>query len=1205
MYTMILAGTGSRPINDLVESIGQFDFKNGYFYVDDKTSSRANKGRLIALPDRLINFVNSNYLLHLRIISQIIEIEKSPLASEINRLSQGLHSDKMPFLFLLKQSNTLDWESVSSSKINNFDLFDWPLPANLFRHRLAKLLPAEGIHQEIVDGFLGHIESGLESYGDLSTRSFLVDTKTLRPILNKLFDNLDFVIPKHQPYLKLKDSVITSSSLNESLFGSAIRAKERKARITNAIKSAKWEIEKVLGSNSFDLLNEHQLNALSKNMLLNAKGLPRSDGFLRYGYLIKCINRFSNKSGKPVKLKKQYVFAQTNSPFSQLSIQAQTKYTQISYAVLQLINSKPQSRFSAIDSALLSTLIFSVENRVSDKDLLKKIFMGTHFRIVRLQEQYYAEFAASEKIEALLMLTKRFAITGLCAFWMQKSLDLKLETVSLNKLISLAFSAISKIVTDNYGKLNDVRNVEELILNCAEVLNQTNVIELPGILSGYLSGRVSSYSWNWPELIRLNMGKNYRLDVERCMSKTSVTELTITSDFLHAKDEEVSLKNEDELKKNAKALFKKVREELAEEKLDPATKNKSREGLIKRINALLKQYSSSVSQSCLYLTLWLNVLIYTKRSRSRYYAISTIERYFSALSNKFEALAYAINLIDMDEEDVTEFYSNIMRLAKEHDRAYVGQRLLEFHRWARGQGVEEPDWSEIDIPELEEFVSPGFIFEKDYQNALLLLSQSSKDYNINDKWSSLLLLLTYRFGLRGQEALGLLASDLVIDNDLMVVLVSDNRFRKLKNLFSRRQVPLVFVLSAFEKSLMDWCLTHLNSIPGSNQNTPLFNYEGEPFSEVSRNNLKHNVITVLKKVSCNPSITLHHARHTAVNKVAYALFPFKTPYKDKEFKFINSSLVDLLLGTNANTRRETWASARYLGHATRSTQFKSYIHFLGDWAAQYSNSFKVDRQYHADAALDIDQFVVHAGELDFQLAEKNKISRIKNKVTMVDLIQLFRLLANGKKIEQSATTLGVELEIANYAFDLLSAVSFKSDRIDSKDNSLGIFQNINPSAWKRLFEYIKTINVEDELILTDSAISFEVEKLLPMFGARGHILMRTEHQFKIMEAFINIFQVTQDSFHILAPARADTKLISKAENYNFKPIIIGSETDDGQAYKGYQIDTYTDSVEGENFQQRCAIVLKQEKTGYARNSNNWILLIIVFITYLKSVNLKY
>lgn len=116
--------------------------------------------------------------------------------------------------------------------------------------------------------------------------------------------------------------------------------------------------------------------------------------------------------------------------------------------------------------------------------------------------------------------------------------------------------------------------------------------------------------------------------------------------------------------------------------------------------------------------------------------------------------------------------------------------------------------------------------------------------------------------------------------------------------------------------------------------------------------------------------------------------------------------------------------------------------------------------------------------------------------------------------------------------------------------------------------------------------------------------MRTDFQFEIMKAFIDIFQVHQDSFDALTPTRADLKLILKAEKYKFIPIQIGANTQKGQAYKGYQLDTYSDNLEGENFSQRCGLVFKQEKTGYARNTNHWILLIIIFITYLKFARTK-
>lgn len=1201
LYTMILASSGTRPINDLVESVEQFDFDDGYFYVDDKSNSSGNKGRLIALPLKLINFVRKDYLMHLRVIAQSISIEKSPLAAEIDLLSSGLHSDKMPFMFFIKAGDTLDWESVSSSKINAFNLFDWPLPANLFRHRLAKLLPLEGIHQEIIDGLLGHVETGLESYGDFSTRCFLTDINSLRPALNKLFDHLGFTFPKHQPHLNIDQSLINNEALKARLYGSANRDKDRKARIINAIKAVKWEIEKVLRDKHLDALDEESIDALSKTMLFHVNGLPRSDGILRYEYFIKCINRHTLKSGRRVKFKKQYVFSETSSPFSPTSIGATTKYLQILAAVSELIATKSLSRFSATDAAMLTSFLFCVENRVSDKDLLLKIFMGTHYRIVKLQTQYYVEFALVEKPALSMMSAKRFPISNLCAYWMQNAKTLGLSRTYLNKAVTGFFEAISNIVPDKNYRINKIQNLEQLMHGLCEVINQANVVVLPGILAGYLSGRVSSYSWNWPEFVRFQMGAAYRLDYASCAKGVIDSDEEVFDEFLPASEKSAVNFNEEALQRNAKALFKQVREVLANEKNERTDKKKSREGLVKRINTLLNQYAASVSQSNLLLVVWVKSLINTKRSRANFYTISTIERYFSALSTKFEILAYVTSLVEMDEEDITEFYSNILRLSKDKDKGYVGQRLLGFHRWLRRQGVEEPDWSEIDIPDLVDVVSPGFIFEEDYQNALMLLMQSSTHYEINDRLSGLLLLLTYRFGLRGKEALGLLASDFFVEGDMIVISVTDNRIRTLKSPASRRQVPLVFKLSKSEKSMIEWCLNQLSSIPGLNKNTPLFNNKGNSLSEMMNGKIKHNVMQVLKQVTANPDISIHHARHTVANKIAYELFRLNIPYVNKEFEFLQPVATDMLLGTSAPTRREAWASARYLGHATRITQLKSYIHFIGDWAAQYAKPIKQKKQYEVEGVLDIGQFVKQVGEIDFSLYERNQTSLTKEKVTLVDLIQLFRLLANGKKVEVVGETLGIPLETANYAYSLLSAVTLKSYRFDSKEDGLGIFQKTSPAVWKRLFEFIKTIDDESLGRLDHSEINFH--RLLPIFGSRGHILMRTEFQFKIMKAFIEVFDVPPTTYDVLMPKTADKKIISLAENYDFRPVIIGSNTPTGQAYKGYQLDTYFDNLENESFVQRCGIVFKEENTGYARNSNNWGLLVIIFITYLRSLQI--
>lgn len=1217
IYTMILAGSGCRPISDLAESISQFDFENRYFYVDDKSTSRGNKGRLLTIPDKLMSYVKNEYLAHLRIVASEMQYLNVDLANEIDHISMASHTSKLPFLFFLKVSEKIDWASVTPSEVEKLDLFEWPLPSNLFRHRLAKLLPREAVFQEIVDGFLGHMESGLETYGDYSTRSFIEDVKTLRPAVNKLFDKLGFAYPRHQPYLKISQHTERYDEFKIKIFGSQNRANGRKARVVNAIKSVRWEIEKsLIESNSqsrlessnessseypLEKLNEHQIDALSKTMLFYPSGLPRADGVLRYTYLLKCINRRVKNTNHKIKLKKQYFFSESNSQFTPLSINAQAKYTSILDAITEILASKHVSRIRVFEAALLSTLIFSIENRVSDLKLLKNAYIGKYYRIIKLKEKYYVEFSSEEQFETSSPCVKRIPVSKTCAFWMQYSKKLNSKKISLDNLVPLAFSKIISTLTDTVRESKEIQNVEELLKALSEIIDQANVIELPGLLAGALSGRVSTYSWNWAEFVGFNVGREYRFDFKLYIENYPEI-MGAEAAFVSARTSLSIVHDEETLKKNAKELFKEVRKILTKAESKNDSKNKLREEYIKHFNALTNTYKDKVSQSSLLLVDWVIRLIKTKRKKTRYLALSTIERYFSALSTKFELLAYAINLIELDEDEITEFYSQIIQLSKVSDRPYVGARLLSFHRWARELGVEEPDWDEIDVPEQQDTVSAGFIFEKDYQNAIKLLVHATTEFDINNYYCGLLMLLTFRFGLRGNEALGLLSSDILIEGDLMVISVQDNKVRKLKNTASRRQVPLAFDLSNSEKDLIHWTLNHLGSIPNSNQSTPLFNNEGEPVSKSAKAKIKLQLNSLLKQVTSNPKITIHHARHTAVNKIAYSLFGISPLYNNKrELELINHP-ASMLLGTESHTRRESWASARYLGHATRITQLKSYIHFIWDWAALYAKKIETKKPYQdIESVLDITPYVVKIGSLDFKLSKIIEAEKIKENVTLVDLIQLFRLLANGKDIDLAAETLGVPLETVKYAYNLLSAVSLKSDRFDSREEKLGIFEKTSQAVWGRLFEYVKSVNLQDSEKLIFNKDELKIDKLLPMFGARGQVLMRSEAQFKIMEAFIKLFQVSQNSFVVLAPKTIEDKFILRSHKCNFSPIVCGGRTELGQTYKNCQIDTYFDNLEGESFVQRCAVDFKHENTGYARNSNNWTVLLILYITYLSVI----
>jgi integrase len=131
--------------------------------------------------------------------------------------------------------------------------------------------------------------------------------------------------------------------------------------------------------------------------------------------------------------------------------------------------------------------------------------------------------------------------------------------------------------------------------------------------------------------------------------------------------------------------------------------------------------------------------------------------------------------------------------------------LRNFHSLvSREMAVDDPDWSEVPGGEELLSISPGYILEKEYQYALGVLVTNPQSASFDELATAFVLLLCYRFGLRGAEACGLMRSDwvdAVPDNPL--VLVRSNKLRALKTINARRQVPLLFQLSALEHEIID------------------------------------------------------------------------------------------------------------------------------------------------------------------------------------------------------------------------------------------------------------------------------------------------------------------------------------------------------------------------------------------------------------------
>ena len=146
----------------------------------------------------------------------------------------------------------------------------------------------------------------------------------------------------------------------------------------------------------------------------------------------------------------------------------------------------------------------------------------------------------------------------------------------------------------------------------------------------------------------------------------------------------------------------------------------ARRDMERRMRRILEEWSGKVSSAAHLLGQWITSLLWRRPRRQEYLALSSVDRYFSALSPAFEAIAYGADLLHFEEDEVTALYEQILEI-RSHlaNQTYVALRLRDFHRWARSEGVEYPDWPELPLPMVS--VSPGLILEREYQNTLTLL----------------------------------------------------------------------------------------------------------------------------------------------------------------------------------------------------------------------------------------------------------------------------------------------------------------------------------------------------------------------------------------------------------------------------------------------------------------------------------------------------
>lgn len=974
--TLLLIATGARPTRSVFERLSHFDLVGGRLFVDDKASLETSGdkcGRVIPLPRIAVQLMATLYMPYLHNLLEGLKVQDAPLAAELSTIIDPSGPPLLPLFFLLKPSNPNGWEEVTESVLEDRRLFDWPLPSNVFRHRMATELRRAGLDPELVDAQLGHAEAGAETFSDLSTRCWTDEESQWRDCIERCLAPLALILPKLRfPEINCSNRArVTAHELGRP-FGSDLRRRRREEEAADARNDAERMLDASLSKKGHpSALSHEEWEKLRDALIFDSESRARPAAHERYLVFQRKLDQLRREHGIEVSVK-TWVLPQSpgRAAFGSDALQACERIQHVRNTlnvVYETLKGKVPSRRAC---AWICITDLAVNSGVSDPDVLMCVATAAHERMGLLVIGEEAHLEVCREGRTLEKgPVKRFLVSA-------RSLPLLDELATPTKAKLYERKAEDPYVASLVSTLGLPKgaSIESGVSWLCHWSDHYNCLHRPGIQAGVLSGRIATYSLSRTDLVAARFGERL-LQVLKPDDKAEAS-LADASEGIrdpnrrkHHKDKGL----EDAL--DARSLLSELRQALdrfqdrrhykrtekgkgegdkpaGSQERKQKSRHFTRASASAAMRSAIRRASPSVPKNVLLLAKWAVYLLERGSTRKKEVAGSTVKRYMDALTSGFKALSHCIDITNADPEEVTDFYQHVIdptlagfdpedtREPKEAQQ-YVLDRLVDFHHYAERFGAVSPYWDQISDGLSNSAVSPGFVSFDEYLFALERLCPDPRDATPTHLQRGFFLLLLYRFGVRGKEAIHLSMRNWV-ELAETVVLIVDHRHLRLKTPGSRRKVPLLGPLTGFEREVVEaWFDFRKGCTDFSSKARLLVNVDGvTPVSDLS--DLRAHVTAALRWATNNRYVKPHHARHS-LGSVAglltlveprdlHHVWPRCT---SKKIEF-NCHVRKLLLGTEAPTRRAIWAISRLLGHSRSDTTCTSYLHFLLDWCAQTS-----------------------------------------------------------------------------------------------------------------------------------------------------------------------------------------------------------------------------------------------------------------------------
>lgn len=1194
---ILFAETGARPCNDPFESLSCFNLDDGFVFLSEKDAGTLRNSRLVPVSHSVRRHLEQDFLPYLLSLAAHLRGSHPALGRDIDNLTAGKSPAALPLFFFLKAnvSGELEWASVTKSYLDRNFLPGTGLPAYVFRHRFSRWLHHAIIDPEIIDALLAHTDAGTPTHGYESPRIWIQDMATARPCLEACFEQ-SMMQPLAAPNLALPNRVIRTDGIPipdvpqaVRPFGDALRAKERRRNLAATLQDARAIIEVFLDGRTLDQLDAEEIDTLSKRLLFTDSGRPHPSAGLRYRVLLKQIDALWKKEGKFARRRRHYLVNDPGDPFfTPTAVGALGAFDRGRHQFDQL-RATVSAATGSFFKAWLGVIGLSLESRVADRRLLFDVLSGFNFRIVVLAQRCYLERlpalgtadrdndASEPKISPLAAF--RIAVSPHVASWLT---SIRLENSGSAARRSQRAIPDSILSLLNAMGISGEPEAEAAIKQLCAITDQVNKLTCPGIVAGYLAGHQTSFPLGWNDWVRVTTGRSIAVESYGENAQEEEYEFDVNIAVPASCDES-------SLRANARKLIGELRKIM---RTACAPKTATRRNLVTQAGSAVDKYRGRVSTSISTLGYWItNVL-------KRINKVASAERYLSALSGLFENVMWNFDLAVTDSDELTEKYEELLNAGNQRHRAFVVDRLRNFHRFARtALEIEDPDWSELPVGDRIENGRPGLIRESEYHAALLRLNTNLEPERA--RMACMILLLVYRFGLRPDEARGLSREDLVPGKPLVVV-VRNNAYRKLKRPASRRLVPLLFKLDMQELALVDRVSAEAEAASGENLKAPLL---GKLATDAwISSQVMHSISSVLKMETRSKTSVLYDCRHTFAMRIAQVVYeaalndPIAAELDQERYEA--AELTRCLLGTTGISRRGPWALARLLGHASPTTAIRSYVNFMDSWADSFIDPAARETLRRTTAGMhDLEKLP------DAKTIPESVPIPKSHELTMPDVIKFIRVVSRGASPERTALRLNFDPDLFAPVIDGLCEIAMRGLSLGQREETDGLqalremLGDIPAAGWSNLLQ------LSDDVDMQTASTSFakqEMPCVARLSGLVGHsrqlLLWRREDFVFVRNAFKSLGIPAQ--LYEMTGASLDHEIQDWA-NAN------GFALTDSNKLKGFTQPAKIDALMIENgritVNRRCA-VLFQRNSEFPLKTR--VMLVVALIAWALKVDRK-